>query len=40
VTRVTLDTEVTFNDRRTVVIYELVGPQLTCWPGTYGLYHN
>lgn len=37
VTRVLLDKKVHFNDRRTVVVYELVGPQIALWPGSYGL---
>ncbi len=35
VTRVLLDQEVQFTDRRSVVIYELAGPQITLWPGRY-----
>ena len=35
VTLLTMNTDVSFNDRRTVVVYELVGPPLTFWPGNY-----
>jgi hypothetical protein len=36
VTRLAIDTEVQYNDRRTVVVYEVVGPQLKFWNGSYG----
>jgi uncharacterized phage protein gp47/JayE len=36
VTRLTMDTDVFFKDRRTALVYELVGPELNFWPGSYG----
>jgi uncharacterized phage protein gp47/JayE len=35
VTRIFIDEEAAFNDRRTVVVYELSGQQITLWSGRY-----
>jgi len=35
VTRIEIDTEVGFDDRRAVMVYELVGRQIAMWPNDY-----
>ncbi|HLQ50473.1 MAG TPA: baseplate J/gp47 family protein, partial [Terriglobales bacterium] len=35
VTRIEIDTEVGFDDRRAVMVYELVGQQIAMWPNDY-----